>query len=334
VGGRARGALIAAAFLALAAAAVAQTPSPPPPTTRAALPDTAAPDTLAARQIFNDVFAPGSAIVPRIVLDKDVVYRIETEPGQEVSVSYSRRPGPQPLFLVPLEGGPPEASQTASFLVVPRSTEEYRIDILYTTDQPVRLRVWTDPKEMSRWARMRAATGNQPAAGVGVRAVFLGAFVRPHPQSLVFPEPPRGTTSARGVEACLAVVPRGAWISGPVGGCVLAIARFVRPDSAGGLWMLSSEPRLTLSAPEARLEQSVVLTVGIGTTIGLARGQQRTDYLALGLGYQVATRLLGRHLYADAEAGVARMQELGGGLETVGKASIVPRLAAGLQLRF
>jgi len=60
------------------------------------------------------------------------------------------------------------------------------------------------------------------------------------------------------------------------------------------------------------------------------------DYLALGLGFQIATGIpgLGRHWHVEAEGGLARLQELGGGLEPKGPANIVPHLGLGLQLRF
>jgi hypothetical protein len=324
---RARFALIAAGLLAVAPTAGAQRPPPAQPAAR----DAAARDTLVPRLVYDDVFPPGSTIIPRLVLQAGVVYRVETQPGQAVSVSYSRQPSQPPLFLVPLEGGPPEASHTASFLVVPRVTTEYRVDIQYTVNEPVRLRIWTDPKEMSRWARMRAATAGLPAAGLSVRAVYFGPFVRPRWAG--FLSAPRGLAGATGVAACLAMLPRGGWFSGPFGGCALAITRLVRPDSAGGLWLLTTEPRYELTARGATLQQSVVLILGIGTTVALPANERQTDYVAVGVSYQVATRALGRHLYAEAEAGLARLQELGGGLEPVGTASVVPRLAAGLQLR-
>ena len=279
------------------------------------------------------MLAPGSAIGPRIVLQKDMVYRIETQPAQQVSVRYSRMPSQPPLFMLPLGGGGPEASGSASILVVPRSTEEYRIDVTYTTDQPVRLEVWTDPEEMSRWARMREQTRNLPTAGLGLRFVYLGPFVRPKPLNPGYPPPPRGTESASGVEGCLAVAPRGAWVSGRVGGCVLAISRFTRPDGSG-LWFLTTEPRYELSGPGAAIEQSVVVTAGIGTTVSTPGSETVTDYVELGLGYLAATPLLGRHVWAEAQAGASRMQELGGGFEPLGPASIVPDLALGVQFRF
>jgi hypothetical protein len=329
---RTRFALSLGGLLALAVAAAAQ--NPPPATPAPIRLDTVRPDTLAPRLLYDETFAPGSNFVPRVTLEAGTVYRIETEPGQPVSVSYSRRPAAQPLFLVPLSGGGPEASGSAAFLVVPQSTDEYRIDIQWTQTEPVRLTIWTDPKEMSRWARMRASTAGLPTAGLSVRAVYLGGFVRPAWRSWVSQTTPRGLASAYGLEACVAVLPRGGWFSGPWGGCALALARLTRPDSAGGLWRLSIEPRYELSRPGAVVQQSVALTLGIATTVGLPGSAANTDYVGIGLGYQVATRALGRHLYVEADAGLTRMQQLGPGIEPLGRASVVPDLAAGLQYRF
>ncbi len=319
-------ALTAAITLARPAAAAAQAP-------KAAARDTIASDTLAPQLLDEEMLAPNSAIVPRIVLHKGTVYRIETQPAQQVAVRYSRLPSQPPLFMLPLGGGGPNPSGSGSVLVVPRSTEEYRIDVSYTTDQPVRLEVWTDPEEMSRWARMREKTRGLPAAGLDLRAVYLGPFIGPQvsPYSTTTS---RGMASAAGVEACLAVAPRGAWVSGRVGGCVLAVSRLSRPGSAGGLWFLTTQPRYELSSPGAAIEQSVVLTAGIGTTVSLPIGSGSTDYVELGLGYLAATPLLGRHLWAEAQAGVSRMQELGGGFDPMGRASLVPDLALGVQFRF
>jgi len=325
-------ALIAGILVSTAATAAAQNP----PTTPPARPDTARRDPLARELVLDEMFAVGpSALAPRIVLQGGVVYRVEVQPAQgEMSVRSVRHPSLPPLFMVPLEGGGPVGgSQIAAFLLVPRSTEEYRIDVVAEGTEPIRVRIWTDPKEMSRYARMREATRGIPTAGVSVRAVYMGAFVRPDLKSPV-PGVSRATASAMGTEVCFGVVPRGAWISGRFGGCVLALGGFTRPDSAGGLWFIGTEPRYELTAPGAAIEQSLVLTVGIATTFGTAGSSRRTDYLALALGYHVATRLLGRRLYGEAEADLARMQDLGGGLEPTGTASLVPRLATGLQLRF
>ena len=319
----AREALTALALAACASGVAAQNPPTVPPAPPR--------DSLAREQIYNDIIPPRAAFAPRIPLVEGQVYRVEIQPATAtVAVRSAGRPTLPPLFMVPLAGGGGGASETAAFLIVPRATEEYRFDVTVHGTEPVRLRVETDPREMSRYARMREATKDLPAAGVGLRAVYLGAFVRPRLTSGAS----AGMASAYGVEGCLAVVPSGAWLSGPIGGCVLAIGRLVRPDSAGGLWVLSLEPRYQFSAKDAPLQQSVVLTLSIATSVGQAAGTLKTDYVAFGLSYHVATRWIGRHVFVEAEAGLARLQVLGDGIEPLGRASIVPHLAAGLQLRY
>jgi hypothetical protein len=324
MGSRARHALIVLACAASAQALAAQNPppgTPPPPPQH---------DSMARELLLDEMFPVGvSSIAPRVTLNEGIVYRVEIQPGSaQVSIRSVRQPSMPPLFMVPLEGGgPPGANQTAAFLIIPRSTEDYRIDVTDFGTEAVRLRVWTDPREMSRYARMRAATKGLPTAGLSVRAVYLGAFVRPHPSDFVGSA---GTASATGVEACLAVVPRGEWFSGPVGGCVLSVAHFVRPDTVGAMWFIATQPGFALNRAGATLEESIVATIGIGTTTS----RQRMDYLGLGLALQVATPVLGRHLWLEAEAGLMRMQQLASGPEALGPANIVPHAGLGLQLRF
>jgi hypothetical protein len=313
--------------LLLASFAIGLAAQNPPSTTP---PPSPRHDSLARELILDEVVAVGPSAIPlRVTLTEGTVYRLEAQPGSaDIVVRSVRQPSLPPLFLMPLVGGgPPGASQASAFLLVPRSTQEYRIDVTVTGTDPVRLRVWTDPREMSRYARMRQATAHLPMAGLSVRAAYYGAFVRPGPA--------QATASAFGVETCFGVVPRGAWASGPIGGCVLALGVYSRPDSAGKLLLIATEPRLELGAPGATLEKSLVLTIGLGTAFSVPR-HTKMDYLALGLGLEAATRVvgLGRHWYIEAEAGVARFQQLGAGLEPTGRASLVPHLALGLQLRF
>jgi hypothetical protein len=325
MGRRAREALIALALAASAQHLAAQNPPPAP----------AAPprDSLAREQIYNDIIPPGAAFAPRVPLVEGTVYRVEIQPATAtVSIRSAGRPTLPPLFMVPLEGGGGGASQTSAFLIVPRSTEEYRFDVTVYGTEPVRLRVETDPREMSRYARMREATKNLPAAGVSLRAVYIGPFVRP--RSSYSPPPPRGNAAASGVEACFAVVPHGTWSAGRLGGCLLAVARLQRPDTAGALWYFGTEPEIGLSAPGSAIEQSVTLTIGIASADNLPSGNEATDYVVYALGYRVVTRLVGRHLYADAEASVASARENVGFLNATGKGNIVPRLALGMQFRF
>ncbi len=333
MGSRTHRPLIALALAAFAQGLAAQNPPAAAPSSQPQR------DTMARELILNEVYAPGPSAMPlRVTLNEGTVYRVEVQPGSaDISIRSARRLTLPPLYLVPLEGGGPMgASLTSAFLFVPRATEEYRIDVTAYGGEPVQIKIWTDPREMSRWARMRRATKGLPMAGLGLRAVYFGAFVRPHAAGYISPEPPQGTASALGVEACVAVVPRGAWVTGPIGGCVLSLGTYSRPDSSGRFLLIATEPRFELSAPGAAIQTSAVLTVGVGTEISLPQQLERMDYLALGLGLDVATEIpgLGRHWWAEAEGGLARMQELGSGLEPKGQASIVPHLGLGLQLRF
>jgi len=318
MGSRARVALIALSLALAGRGLVAQNPTPAAPAPPR--------DSLAREQVYDDVFPGGS---PWVTLTEGVVYRLEIQPaGATITIRSARQPSPQPLLLIPIEGGgTPGASRTAAYLLVPRATERYRIDVA-GGEPPIRVRVETDPREMSRWARMQQETKDLPMAGLSLRGVYLGPFVRPHAAGV----PPTGTASAAGVEACFAVVPRGAWARGPLGGCALAVARYARPDSAGGMWFIGTEPAYLLSGPGARVETGIVATLGIGSAVSSVR----MDYLALGLDFQVAAAVpgLGRHWRVEAEAGLARLQRLGDGLEPDGQANVVPHFGLGLQLRF
>ena len=285
---------------------------------------------MAREQVLNEIIPPGATFAPRVTLIDGTVYRVEIQPSTAtVSVRSARRPSLPPLFLIPLEGGgAPGVSQTAAFLLIPRSTEEYRFDLSVYGTEPVRIRVETDPREAARYTRMRQDTKNLPAAGLSLRAVYLGAFSRPQRSDLL---DQAGSASATGVEACFALVPRGAWSFGRLGGCALSIARYQRPDPAGGMWFVGTEPAYVLTRPGATMETSVVATLGIGA----ATPPFNTAYLDLGLGFQVATGIpgLGRPWRAEAEVGFARLQELGDGLEPKGRANVVPHLGLGLQFR-
>ena len=314
--------VIAAAFSGLAAQNPPAAPAPAAPT--------AHPDSMARVQVLNEVFPEGtSAIAPRVTLQQGVVYRVEIQPAvATVTIRSARHPSLPPLLLVPLEGGgPPGASQTDEYLVVPLSREEYRIDVTDYGVEPVRVRVQTDPRETSRWARIQQMSKGQPAAGFSLRAVYFGAFATPN--NAWFSQPP-GTASATGVEGCLAVVPRGQWIEAAFGGCVLAIARYARPNGAGLVWYLGTEPGLVVTGRHAPVETSVVLTVGLGT----ATGASQVDYSVVGLGVQVAVRtgILGGHLWPEVQIGFSSVHVVTYGY--AGKTNVVPRVAAGLELRF
>lgn len=327
--------LIVAVLLATASAVAAQNPPSPEPTPPAIPHETVTRDTLARVLVLDEMFAVGpSALAPRVVLEEGQVYRVEIQPAAALfTVRSARRPSLPPLFLVPLEGGGPVgATQTAAFLMVPRASEEYRFALAAVGTEPVRLRVWTDPREMSRYARMRAATRGIPSAGFSVRAVYVGPFVRPNlsPGS----SGARGNASASGVEACFGVVPRGPWSSGALGGCVLAVGRLQRPDSAGALWYIGTEPKIELTERGAAVELSLTLTVGMASSDDIEKGASSTDYVFYALGGQMETRLVGRHWYVEAEADLASARESDGFLSGTGKGRFVPRFGAGMQYRF
>jgi hypothetical protein len=281
---------------------------------------------MARVQLLNDVYTSG--LSPRIILRKGIVYRVEVLPASaQVGVRSVRQPALPPLFLVPLAGGGPGDVAGAAFLVVPNSTGEYWIDLSANGNEPVRIRLETDPKEMSRWARIRALSRGQPAAGFSMRAVYLGAFTKP---ASGFVNQTPGTASAVGVEGCLAIVPHGQWIDAAFGGCVLAIARYARPGGAGLMWYIGSEPGWVVTGRNAPVETSIVFTLGIGT----ATGVNPVDYSVVGLGVQLAstTALLGGHLWPEAQAGFSSVHVLT--FNYGGETHVVPHLAAGFELRF
>jgi len=327
---------LALVALLLAAGAVAQ--NPPAAAANPQAGPTAPPaarDSMRRVRIYDDVFPPGtSAFAPRLTLTEGMVYRVEIQPATaNISIRSARRPSLPPLMMVPLEGGgPPGATETYSALIVPRSTEEYRLDVTNYGTEPVTVRVETDPKEMSRYARVRAATQGIPMAGLSIRAVYIGAFIRPNAGYSSTPTP-TGNASATGVEACFAMLPHGV-TSTPWGGCVIAVGRFERPDGAGRLWYIGTEPELELSDPRATFHHSLTFTLGMASADMGASGQESTDYVLYALGYRVATQLAGRHVYLDAEADVASMRESDGFLSGTGKARLVPRLALGVLFGF
>lgn len=320
MGGRTHRALIAAAVLA-AHAAVAQNPPPAP-----------ARDTLTPELIFNDVFTTNAAIPGSVVLSEGVVYRVEIQPNAaSVSFRVRRHPTLPPLLMVALSGEAAE-SQTAYYLIVPRASDEYRIDVTAQGDEPVRVRIWSDPREMSRYARMRAATGGLPTAGLGLRFAYLGPFQTP-PRYVGAPAPEN--TSALGAELCLGVVPRGAWSYGSIGGCVLQIGYYSRPPH-GNMLFFSVAPHVEVTAPRAPTQISATAQVGLGTTLSVSQSSGGSvTYLILGLGLDAATPVpeTSRHLWLDAELSLVRIQQVKG-YTPAGGANIVPRLATGVQFRF
>lgn len=271
--------LIAAALLATASAALAQDPPPVPP----ARADTARRDTLARELVLDEMFPAGnSAMAPRAMLTEGVVYRLEIQPAEAfVSVTSVRRPSLPPLFLVPLEGGGPVGgNQTASFLLVPRSTEVYRFTAQVTGNAPVRLRVWTDPKEMARYTRIRAEGFRLPTLAAAAQVTYLTPFrdAYPSPFDTLY-----GYTTtpqaAVGLKGCLAVVPNGRILPDRVGGCALALT-FWRRGAGRNFYSIGIEPEVVvLRRPGSEL--SVSPRLAFGNTTG---GAPRASYVFIGAG--------------------------------------------------
>ena len=133
-------------------------------------------DTIGPRLLFNEVFPVNSAIPGYVVLSEGVVYRVELEPGSAtLSIRVARRPTLPPAFLVPISREAlPQGS--SAYLMVPRASEEYRLDVTALGDEPVRVRIWSDPRESARWARIRAGGFGAPALGAALHAVYLAVF--------------------------------------------------------------------------------------------------------------------------------------------------------------
>ncbi len=271
-------------------------------------------DTLGPVEVFNDVF-PGTR--GYVVLSEGVVYRIEVVPAATITIRSARRPRTPPLFLTPLDEQT-DPQQGRSFLIVPRESEEFRIDV--AASDPVRVRIIRDLRESARWARLRQATRDLPAAGVSLRAAYLGAFSMPQ-ISATDPDSRDGL----GYEICVAAVPRGAWLDGPVGGCALTLARYDRGPEA--TVALGIAPHVVLSHPD----RSVEIGVGISGWIGTQTGRREETYWMLGFDLLASTPVAGR-LLLEAQGGVRyiAVDSPGGSTAT---ANTVPHLAVGLQIR-
>jgi hypothetical protein len=325
VGFRAHRALIPLALAASAHSLAAQNPpaapSPPPPR-----------DSLAREQVFDDVFPVGtSALAPRVTLNERTVYRVEIQPATAtVRIRAARRPSLPPLFMVPLEGGgPPGAGQTAAFLVVPRSTEEYRIDVANYGTEPVRLRVETDPREGSRWARIHTEGFRLPVLAAAVRAMYLTRFrdVNSTPLDSLYgyTTTPR---SAVGLKTCLAVVPNGRILPDRVGGCALALT-FWRRGSGRNFFTLGIEPEVVVSRA-AGAEVALSPQLAFGNTTG---GAPRASYVFLGLGVRYARELTRKPaLGFQAEANLLDIRSLPASLNPARASAVAVSLGAGLVL--
>ncbi len=206
---------------ALAAAPVTVAAQNPPPAAR--------PDTLAPRLLFNEVFEVGTSIPPRVELSDGVVYRIEVQPGTAtLNIRSVRHPSLPPLLMVPLVSAG-AATETEAYLIVPRSTDEYRLDVVGGPNEPVRIEIWTDPKEMSRWSRIRTEGFRAPVLALSLRPEvmlpFRDAYGSAQDSAVGYHTAAQG---AYGVEACLAVIPNGRVLPDRLGGCAVTFGLWYR----------------------------------------------------------------------------------------------------------
>jgi len=277
----ARYALIVTVAAALARSLAAQNPTPASPQPGAR--DTTARYTTArdtsgvAHLIYSEVLTGGTAIAPRVALTRGVVYRVELEPaGAVLEIRSARRPSLPPLFLVPL--APEEFS--SSYLVVPNSTEDYRFDVGATTDAPVRLRIWLDPKESARYGRIRAGGFRLPVLALRAGMMYLPPFrdVLSSPADSVYGLSTK-PQAAYGVKACLAVVPNGRILPDRTGGCAVAFALWHRA-SGRDFYSIGVEPEVVI---RRRQEWQLSLTpqLDFGSTRG---GNPSAQYVFWGLG--------------------------------------------------
>lgn len=278
-----------------------------------------------ARQVFNDVFLGQPAPGAFVTLSEGIVYRIEIEPAAaSVNVRFARRPGMGPLFLVPL-GGDAGAAGGAAYLMVPRLSGEYRLDVSTNGDEPVRLRIWVDPKENVRWARMREETRNQRPAGISLRAVWIGPFRSMQRSAFDATR----NASASGIEGCLAVLPHGSWLQNAFGGCVLSITLLQRSRADGSVVLVGTAPRIEWWYSPGGASAAFEVRIATGQTTSGAGGS--INYFLAGVGGLATFPVpaMRHHLFAELGLGFDVIKGDGSGSENV---SNVLRVAAGLQL--
>jgi hypothetical protein len=319
VGGRAHRALIAAALVAVSPSAVAQNP-PPAPVRDSAIP----------QLIYNEVFAPGALLPGFVTLSDGVVYRVEVQPARAV-VSFRVRTHATlpPLLMVPLSG---EAAggETASYLIVPRASDEYRVDVTALGDEPVRVRIWIDPKESSRFARIRTEGFRVPTIALAVRAVYLAtfrdAFSSSQDAAFGFHTAPE---SAVGIEGCLAVLPNGRILPDRVGGCAITFAQWSRP-SGRTFYTVGIAPELVVRRTGATA-LSLSPHLAFGSTNG---GRPTAQYVLIGLGGRyTAPFAFSPAVGYQLEATVVDIRSLPAALDTRRVSALTLRLAAGLMLK-
>lgn len=270
-------------------------------------------DTL--EETVYDVTFPD--VNPVLTLAGYVAYRIEVRPAANIIIRARSNRIPLTLESPPTDAL--EASGGRTWFVLPPRTAEYEV----IAPSGVRVRVIRDPRETARWTRVAARTARMPKAGLSLRAAWLGSI--PAEEGFGFDSSDAGGV---GFDMCLGVVPRGAWIDGPLAGCALQIAWYNR-GSHGDLLTLSLAPRLLLTADSARTRVSLLASVGLGTTM---RRRQESNFWVYTLGVGAEVPLVG-WLVLDLEASVAHLRVSYDGANVPSSTRTTPRVAAGLQLR-
>lgn len=306
-------------LLAIASPAAAQNPPPAP-----------ARDTVTPQLLFNDVFTPGALLPGYVVLRERVVYRVEVQPAQVVvNIRVRRHPTLPPLLMVPLSGEAAEA-QTASYLIVPRASDEYRIVVTALGDEPVRLRIWTDPKEGSRWTRIHSEGFRLPTLALQARALYLAtfrdAYSAPQDQVLGYTTTPQ---SAYGFEGCLDVLPNGRILPDRVGGCAITFALWFR-GAGRNFYSLGIAPEYVVQRT-ATSAISVSAQLAFGSTNG---GRPTAQYTFIGLGARYRAPFPGTSSVGYVlDATIVNVRSLPAAVDTRRVSSFTLRLGAGLTLK-
>jgi hypothetical protein len=244
--------------------------------------------------VFDETF-PGPPA--SVLLAGDVVYRVEISPATtsaRVAIHSARSRSGPPLVMYPTDERAIGAAG-ATFVIIPTNTDEYRLDVAVSGDEPARVRIIRDPKESARWVRVAEETRDLPRAGLSARAVAIGAFPRP---SLAYSDTTDLTASGLGMDLCFGTVARGGWTGGPIGGCAFSLA-FYRRNHQADVVAISIAPRLVLTPPHMTTQFSLGLSVGIGTA---TRGSLNQSYGMVGLS-GIVERAMSRHWVLEAEAG-------------------------------
>ncbi len=317
MGRGARRALTAVALATAVRAAAAQNPAP------AAAPR----DTLTPQLLFNDVFEPGGAIPARVELAKDVVYRVEVNPGSAtVTIRNLRSAALPPLLMIPLVSAG-AASGAAAYLVVPRADGEYRLDVV-TGGEPVRLQIWTDPGEMARYTRIRAEGFRAPALAVSLRPEvilpFRDANGSPLDSVLGYHTAAQG---AYGAEACLAVVPNGRVLPDRLGGCALTFGLWYR-GFGRNFYTIGIAPEVVV-ARRGLAEFTLSPQLAFGATRG---GRPSAQYVFVGVGGRYGAALAGNpKIGFDLTATLFNVRSQPGSIDSRRVSTLTLALGAGIR---